>query len=207
MSKSMLSKSDNDRDAKPAMRYLRQPRGPGTSWVFKMPTPPDLVGVPNPWEGKPFKKEIARGLGIRHLPIARKRRDIFLGDVRRLQEKLNDGAAFSLTSAVEWREAIAAAHESAEDPYNVGVEMVLTDKLDDAEARGIPRDQLKQFARVATGKGFPLDHAHAQYVEARRPGKRFIPLVEDARELLTARILQAHRATGWNTIGAFSAST
>ena len=63
MSKELLSRSDNDKGAKLAMRYLRQPLGPGTSWVFKMPTPPDLVGVPNPWAGKPFKKEIARGLG------------------------------------------------------------------------------------------------------------------------------------------------
>lgn len=173
MTKGMLSRSDNKKDAKPDMRYLRQPRGAGTSWVFKMPTPPDLVGVPNPWEGKPFKKEIARGLGTRHLPTARKRRDVLLGDVRRLQANLSDGAAFSLTSAVEWREAIATARESAGDPHNVGIELVLTDKLEEAEARGIPRDQLKRFARVATGKGFPLDLAHAKYVEARRPGNPF----------------------------------
>lgn len=173
MSKGVLSITDHKKDAREDMRYLKQPRGPGTGWVFRMMTPSDLVGIPNPWDGKPLPKEIKKGLGTRHLPEARKRRDIALGDIRRLQDSLSDGAAFSLTSAVEWREAIAAARESAEDPYNVGVELVLTDKLEDAEARGIPRDQLKRFARVATGKGFPLDLAHAQYVEARRPGNPF----------------------------------
>jgi integrase len=164
---------DHKKDAREDMRYLKQPRGPGKSWVFRMMTPPDLVGVPNPWDGKPLPKEIKKGLGTRHLPEARKRRDIALGDIRRLQDSLSDGAAFSLASAVEWREAIATARESAEDPYNVGIELVLTDKLEDAESRGIPRDQLKRFARVATGNGFPLDLAHAQYVEARRPGNPF----------------------------------
>jgi hypothetical protein len=50
------------------MRYLVQPRGPGKSWVFRMLTPLDLVGVPNPWDGKQLGKEIKKGLGIRHLP-------------------------------------------------------------------------------------------------------------------------------------------
>lgn len=173
MSKGVLSRMDNNKDAKEDMRYLKQPRGPGKSWVFRMMTPSDLVGVPNPWDGKPLPKEIKKGLGTRHLPEARKRRDIALGDIRRLQGGLSDGAAFSLASAVEWREAIASARENAEDPYNVGVEQVLTDKLEDAEARGIPCDQLKRFARVATGKGFPLDLAHTQYVEARRFGNPY----------------------------------
>lgn len=173
MSKELLSRMDHKKDAREDMRYLKQPRGPGKSWVFRMMTPPDLVGVPNPWDGRPLPKEIKKGLGTRHLPEARKRRDIALGDIRRLQKSLSDGAAFSLKSAVEWREAIAAARESAEDPYNVGIELILTDKLEDAEARGIPRDQLKRFARVATGKGFPLDLAHAKYVEARRPNNPY----------------------------------
>jgi hypothetical protein len=49
-------------------------------------------------------KEIKKGLGTRHLPAARKLRDIALGDIRRLQDGLSDGEAFSLASAVEWRE-------------------------------------------------------------------------------------------------------
>lgn len=176
MSKRLLSRLDHKKTETEDMRYLIQPRGPGKSWVFRMVTPPDLVGVPNPWDGKPLGKEIKKGLGTRHLPTARKFRDIALGDIRRLQDGLSDGEAFSLASAVEWREAILAARKKAQeegDPFNVGVEFVLTDKLEQAEARGVPRDQLKRFARVAIGSGFPLDLAHAQYVEARRAGNPY----------------------------------
>ncbi|MDE0588573.1 phage integrase SAM-like domain-containing protein [Halocynthiibacter sp. C4] len=155
------------------MKYLKQPRGPGKSWVFRMMTPRELVGVPNPWDGRPLPIEIKKGLGTRHLPEARKLRDIALGDIRRLQDELSDNAAFSLRSAVEWREDIGTARESADDPYNVGAELVLINKLEDAEARGIARDQLERFARVATGKGFPLDLAYAKNVEARRPGNPY----------------------------------
>lgn len=176
MSKGVLSRMDHKKDAKEDMRYLKQPRGPGNSWVFRMMTPPELVGVPNPWDGKPLPKEIKKGLGTRHLPEARKRRDIALGQIRNLQYSLSDDEVFSLTSAVEWREAILAEREAAEergDNFDAGTEFVLSDKLEEAEARGIPRDKLKRFARVATGKGFPLDLARDQYVKARQPGNPY----------------------------------
>jgi hypothetical protein len=48
MSKRLLSKLDHKRAEKEDVRYLVQPRGPGKIWVFRMVTPPDLVGVPNP---------------------------------------------------------------------------------------------------------------------------------------------------------------
>lgn len=170
MSKGLLSRMDYAKPETADMRYLKQPRGPGRSWVFSMVTPPDLVGVPNPWDGRPFGKEIRKGLKTRMLPDARKLRDIALGDVRRLQDALGDKGAFSLASAVEWREAIATARETAENLHNVGMELVLHDKLEQAHARGIPQGQLKRFSRVATGKGFPLSLAHPQYLEARRVG-------------------------------------
>lgn len=176
MSKAVLSKVDHKKAEADDMRYLVQPRGPGKSWVFRMKTPPDLVGVPNPWDGKPLGKEIKKGLGTRHPVEARRLRDMALGDVRRLEDDLSDGSAFSLASAVEWREAIKDARQDAEangEPFNVGAELILQDKLEAAEGRGVPRDQLKRFARVAIGKGFPLDLAHAQYVEARSPGNRY----------------------------------
>lgn len=173
MSKDVLSKVDHSETEKEDMRYLIQPRGPGKSWVFRYVTPPELVGVPNPWDGKPLGKEIKKGFGTRHLPTARKMRDIALGDIRRLEDSLSDGAAFSLASAVDWREAIATARQSGEDPRHVGIELVLHDKLEQAEARGLPRDQLERFSCVATGKGFPLDLAHSQYVEARCDGNPF----------------------------------
>ncbi|MSU90742.1 hypothetical protein GE300_14145 [Rhodobacteraceae bacterium 2CG4] len=63
--------------------------------------------------------------------------------------------------------------EAHGDGFNVASEFVLSDKLEQAETRGVPQDQLKRFARVATGRGFPLDLAHAQYVDARRAGNPY----------------------------------
>jgi hypothetical protein len=51
MSKGLLSLMDHKEADPKDMRYLVQPRGPGKSWVFTMVTPPDLVGIPNPWNG------------------------------------------------------------------------------------------------------------------------------------------------------------
>lgn len=140
MSDGLLSRMDHRKAEKDDMRYLVQPRGPGKSWVFRMVTPLELVGVPNPWDGKPFGKEIKKGLGTRHLPEARKRRDIALGDIRRLQDGLSDGEAFSLASAVQWRETIMAEQAEAEaqgDGFQVSSEFVLTDKLGEAGATAL----------------------------------------------------------------------
>lgn len=154
MPKGVLSKVDHKKPEAKDMRYLVQQPGPGTGRVFGMKTPSDLVGVPNPWDGRPFGREIKKGVGTRRPPEARKLRDIALGDIRRLENGLSDGAAFSASSAVAWREAIKEARQQAEqdgDPFDVGVAFVLQDKVAQAEARGIPRDQLKRSYRVAPG--------------------------------------------------------
>ena len=57
----MLSRTDHRKTDKDDMRYLKQPRGPGKIWVFRMLTPPDLIGLPNPWDGKPLGKKIKKG--------------------------------------------------------------------------------------------------------------------------------------------------
>jgi len=49
MSEAVLSKVDHKKAEAEDMRYLVQPRGPGKSWVFRMKTPPDLVGIPAWW--------------------------------------------------------------------------------------------------------------------------------------------------------------
>ncbi|PQV57838.1 site-specific recombinase XerD [Defluviimonas denitrificans] len=170
LSSSTLSKLDNRKADGEDMRYLKQPRGPGTSWVFRFVAPAHLIGLPNPWDGKPIRGTIARGLKTRHLPTARKRRDQLLGDILRLQEALSDDAAFSLATAEEWREAVLSARETATSRANVGIELVLHGKLEEAEARGVPQVELERFSRFASGKGFPLSRAHEQYLHARRPG-------------------------------------
>lgn len=179
MSNKPLSIMDHKKSAGDDMQYLIQPRGPGKSWVFRMVTPPDLVGTPNPWDGKPLGKEVKKGLGTRHPTEARKLRDIALGDMRRLAAGQTDDAAFSLPSAMEWREDIASARKNNSDPRAAeGMELVLSDKLEAAESRGLPRSQLKQFSRVATGKGFPLELARTQFVAERQPNNQrgFKPL-------------------------------
>jgi hypothetical protein len=89
------------------MDYLIQPRGPGTGWVFRMVTPPEVIGKPNPFTGKPCGKEVKKGLGTRHPVEARKRRDIALGEIRKAATEVSDEGRFSLSSAEEWREMIA----------------------------------------------------------------------------------------------------
>ncbi len=61
MSKPVLSIMDHKMAENDDMQYLTQPRGPGKSWVFRRVTPPDLIGLPNPWDGKPLRKEIKKG--------------------------------------------------------------------------------------------------------------------------------------------------
>ncbi len=132
LSRKPLSKMDHTKKAED-MRHLIQPRGPGTGWVFRMITSPDLIGKLNPWTGKPFGKEIRRGLNIRHLPTARKQRDICLGEVRRLSFDKSDEGSFTIDQAEAWHEDIAR------DPSNQGaIGSVLQDRLEAASKRGVP---------------------------------------------------------------------
>lgn len=152
------------------MKHLIQPRGPATGWVFRMITPLELVGKPNPWTGKMLGKEIKKGLGTRRLVEARKLRDVALGEVRQVARELSDVGRFSLKSAKEWDEAIREDDAQHTDPDTQGaVSMVLNERLHEAERRGVLSRRLKSFARVAFGEGFPLDHAVAQYVEEQSP--------------------------------------
>lgn len=74
MSNGLLSKVDHKGTEKDDMRHLKQSRGPGKSWVFSMLTPPDLIGLPNPWDGKPLGKELKKGLArVHHRCLSRNR--------------------------------------------------------------------------------------------------------------------------------------
>ncbi|WP_323769033.1 hypothetical protein [Antarctobacter sp.] len=172
MSKKPLSKMDHTKKALD-MDYLKQPRGPGTGWVFYMVTPPELIGKPNPLTGKLCRKTLIMGLGTRHPVEARKRRDIALGEIRKAVAELSDEGRFSLSSAEEWREMIAN-----DDSEEQGIELVLSDQLEKAAERGVPEAQLKSFNRVALGKGYPITKALEQYIDERSPGNRrnFKPL-------------------------------
>ena len=149
------------------MQYLIQPRGPGTGWVFRMVTPLELVGTPNPWTGKPFGKEIKKGLKTRRITEAKARRDIALGEIRQLAFSKTDAGQFTLGNAEEWRDIIRDDQSGEQDAASV-----LSDKLEAAEMRGVPEAKLKTFGRVAFGKGYPINKALEQYIEERRPNNR-----------------------------------
>jgi hypothetical protein len=80
------------------MQYIEQPKGPGTAYRFRMKAPLSLKGTPNPWaEGKPFGTWIIRPMaGERHLPSAKKLRDIYLAEVRKLEIEYRARHRFSL---------------------------------------------------------------------------------------------------------------
>ncbi len=68
--------------------YLVQPRGPGTSYQFRMRTPADLIGRLDPTSGKPFGAEVKRGLRTRDLRTAGARAAILKGQIMIMVERL-----------------------------------------------------------------------------------------------------------------------
>lgn len=135
-----------------------------------------------------------KGLGTRHLSQAQKQCDIYLGEMRKLEKLDREGMDQSLESALEWRAEVTAAKTKAQKEGNrhgAPEEHELTDMLERSERRGVPRKQLKQFAKVASGEGFPLTLAHAKYLEARRKGNPhgFHPLSQSTVANLKTAIL------------------
>ena len=158
------------------MRYLKQARGEGSGYVFRMVTPENLKGTKNPWTGKPFGNEIKKGLNTRHRPTARQRRDIILGDIRALEMGAEGPDSFTMQSALAWREEIAAAREA--DPTGDEADnlaLTLSGRLEKEEERkdALPTKTLQHFARVAQGSGFPLSEAVPQYIRERSPDNPF----------------------------------
>lgn len=176
------------------MHYLVQPRGAGTGWVFRMITPPSLIGRPNPWTGKPFGKEIKKGLQSRQLVEARKRRDVALGEVRQCVHLLTEEGRHSTEVALEWHKQIQR-EQNSEDPiiraHGSPASLVLTERL----AQSFPERNVRlppratRFAKVAFGDGFPLDTAVEQYIRERSPNNSF-----GYAPLATTTVLNLHSA-------------
>jgi len=165
LSSETLSMMDHTNGAED-MQYIIQPRGPGTGWVFRMVTPTELVGKPNPWTGKPFGKEIRKGLSTRRLPDARRQRDVILGEIRKLTFAQTDEANFGVEEAQAIRQQLA----STDDPD--GLMWALDERVQRGAQRGVPVSKLRRYNQVALGKGFPLDKALEQYVQERSPDNR-----------------------------------
>ena len=193
MSNGSLSIMDHRETEKDDMRYLVQPRGPGKSWVFRMLTPPDLIGLPNPWDGKPLGKEIKKGLATRHLPEARKRRDIALGDIRKLQQQPSSDDAWSLKAALAWREMTEEAQRKQDGEDIVeGYDLVLSDRVEQAATQGVPSATVKRFIRIASGRGYLLTLADPRLTADLRNRRSVFALLDDERLLRVREIARLH---------------
>lgn len=153
------------------MRYLTQPRG--TGFVFRMVTPPELIGVLCPWTDKPFRNEIKRGLATRQRTEARKMRDLVLGQIRKLQLGVSDEGKFSADTAREIRAAITKLRQTRgnEDQIET-MEGGLSDILYAAERKGVALTKLKPFAKVAMGDGILLSDAVEECIKDRSLNSR-----------------------------------
>ncbi|NOD90123.1 tyrosine-type recombinase/integrase [Ruegeria sp. HKCCD4315] len=116
--------------------------------------------------------------GERHLPSARKLRDIFLAEVRKLEIEYRVRQRFSLERAETWAEALRTERDQT-----------LVRDLIYEEAEMAPEGERKAFLKVATATTLPLSRALEQYLEARAPDNPYgnKPLGKtSANEVVTA---------------------
>ncbi len=163
------------------MQYIEQPKGQGTAYRFRMKTPKALRGRANPWSsGGTFGTWIIRPMGgEKHLPSAKKLRDIYLAEVRRLEIEYRAQDRYSPERAELWAQAI---REEQEDRTFVR-------DLIYQEAEHAPEGEREAFVKVATAQTLPLSKAATQYLEARAPDNPFgnKPLTKtSANEVITA---------------------
>ncbi|MCK8484320.1 tyrosine-type recombinase/integrase [Aliiroseovarius sp. S2029] len=96
--------------------------------------------------------------GERHLPSAKKLRDIYLAEVRKLEIEYRVRQRFSLEKAETWADAL----RTERDPT------LIRDLIYD-EAERAPVDERQAFLKVATATTLPLSKAVEQYLGARAP--------------------------------------
>lgn len=137
--------------------YLFQPRGPGTAFLFRMATPPALVGRPNPRNGgKPYRREIRESLGgVRSLPEARRLRDVRLGEIRAEERRALEGAEGSTAQALDY----AADYRAIKDEdQREGYEGELIARAEQLEKRVGERRAVRWY-KVATAQLTPFSDA------------------------------------------------
>lgn len=154
------------------MKYLTRPRGKGYS--LRMATPDALVGLTNPMTGKPFGREIKLGLDTRVHAEAIRIRDIKLGQIRQLEQKVIEarrnakfGRQFdlSLENAKLWQEILA-------DGAPWEVESIRHDELERAQQAGRDKE-VRKFSDVVYTGAVPLHEALEEYLEERSEGNPF----------------------------------
>ena len=160
----------NTEQSKAAMldtQHLFQPRGPGTSWHFRLKTPRSLVGTTNPHTNNPFGTEIRIGLGTHDVCEARKKRDVYLGIIRAMEIDARSERPGSPAFAA-W---IAAQNRDLDDDARHAAQMTL-----EAEARAlIPKigeEKASRYYRIAMGYETPgklLSEVFKEDREKRQP--------------------------------------
>jgi integrase len=142
--------------------YLFQPRGPGTAWLFRMPTPAALVGRINPRTGKPYGREIREGLGgILDLRTARRLRDLRLGKVRLEEAEALAASNGSMEQALTIAQALKAMDD---DDKREAAEQALTLEAERLERR-VGEQKAIRWYKVASGQRSPLKDVIDQYKE------------------------------------------
>ena len=153
------------------MKHIVQPRGEGTAYRFNMRTPSALRGLIDPSTGKKFGTYIKRSLGgTRHLPTAKKLRDIRLAEVRAMEADAVRGAAlgdrFSMEKASAWAEALRVQRSNGgPDDYEPDVQDLIEE-----EVRKAPKARRKVFKKVALSGTLSLGDSVTRYLHDRRPG-------------------------------------
>ncbi|WP_433989100.1 tyrosine-type recombinase/integrase [Sulfitobacter sp. TBRI5] len=156
------------------MRYIDQPRGAGTAYRFKMKTPKALAGMIDPLTKKKFGNWIIRPFGgERHLPTAKKLRDICVAEVRTMTADAASGAGlsgrFNLERAEGWAEALRVQKaKGGPDDYQPDVYDLIED-----EVRRAPKARRKAFQKVALSGTLSMADAVTRYLHDRRPNNGF----------------------------------
>ena len=146
-------------------RYLFQPRGSGTAYLFRFTTPDILVGRLNPRTGKPYGKAIREGLGgVKTIREALRLRDLRLGSIR-VEEALALGEINgSSGEALE----IAAQYRAVDDPdTREAMEDALIQKAEAIESR-VGTKKAVRWYKMATGEVTPFNTACDQYKADRK---------------------------------------
>jgi hypothetical protein len=117
-------------------KFLFQPRGPKTAYLFRMATPPILVGRVNPHTGKPYGTEIRESLGgTRDLRKAREERDHRLGEIREEQKKAIAHAGGSIEEALEIAESLNAIDDPEERDQAESTLIIAAEDLEEKIAK------------------------------------------------------------------------
>jgi len=157
-------------------KFLFQPRGQGTAYLFRMATPAILIGRINPRTAKPYGKEIRESLGgVRDLKKAREERDRRLGAIREEETAVLHASAGDLGQAIEvaaWLRTLDG--DGGPHDERATIESVLADeaeelerklatklapKLGEAKAKRQAGEKASRWYRTATGKQTPFKTA------------------------------------------------